>query len=239
VGRASGAALAVLNSIEGPKSVDNLTSLAVVGAIASDVLQNRRRPVVASDDEAAPRPVRPRIPNWRNRTLNVVGGLTLGRAVAGSAGLSLARLSKPKTATVRQRNYFGGRTVVRSWESRLSKFLNAADVPPGMAVVSSAGRMVEHRNKAWHLGTTVARSSAGERAITHLQSMAAPAQHYYFNRALSDQETAGIIAGHNAFTPKTLPGYAGEIGEVEALLPGAARLKRGLIKNHLFWGEPD
>ncbi|GAB4437472.1 MAG: hypothetical protein Kow0031_19270 [Anaerolineae bacterium] len=238
VGRASGAALTVLNSIEGPGSVDKLASLAVVGAIASDALQSRRLPVASTDDEAAPRPTsRPRVPNWRNRTLNVVGGLTLGRAVAGSAGLSLARLSKPEGAAVRQRNYFGGRVVVRSWESRLTRYLNAADVPPGLTVLSSAGRMMEHRNKAWHVGSTVVRSSAGERAITHLQSMTAPAQHYYFNRALSDQETAGIIAGHDAFNPKTLPGYAGEIGEVEALLPGAARLKRGLIRNHLFWGD--
>jgi hypothetical protein len=239
VGRVSGAALTVLNSIEGPGSVDKLASLAVVGAIASDALQARQPPVMMVDDENGSRPVRPpRVPNWRNRTLNVVSGLVLGRAVAGGAGLSLARLSKPKGVAVRQRNYFGGRTIVHSWESRLTRFLNAADVPPGLTVLSSAGRMVEHRNKAWHLGSTVVRSSAGERAITHLQSMTAPAQHYYFNRALSDQETAGIIAGHDAFSPKMLPGYAGGIGEVEALLPGAARFKRGLIRNHLFWGDP-
>lgn len=240
VGQASGAALTVLNSIEGPGTIDKLTSLAVIGAIASDTLQSRGQPVVVSpDDDDTPRPSRTRVPNWRHRTLNVVGALTLGKAVAGSAGLSLARLSRLHGTGVRQRNYFDGRTGVRSWESRLSKFLNAADVPPGLTVLSSAGRMLEHRNRAWHIGTTVIRSSAGERAITHLQSIGAPAQHYYFNRALGDQEIAGVISGHPHYTAKTLPGFAGEIGEVEALLPGAARLKRGLIKNRLFWGDLD
>jgi len=235
-GRTSGAALAVAHAIEGPKRLDNLLPLAVIGAIATDVQANRR-PVIETDDDGQERRSHRRPANWRNRSLNLVAALKLARAGSGSLGTGLARLSKPPDEAISRRNYFGGRVVLHAWDSRLSAAFNALDVPPGVTVKSSAGRMIEHQGRAWHAGTTVVETSAGERAITHLQRLQWPAQHYYFNRGLSDHELAGILSGHQEYEPKHLPGFAGEVGEVESLLPGLARLKRGLIRNHLLWGE--
>lgn len=235
-GRASGAALAVANAIEGPKRLDNLLPLAVIGAIATD-MQAGRRPVIEPDDDGEERRARGRPANWRNRSLNLIAALKLARAGSGSLGTSLARLSRPPSEAISRRNYFGGRVVLRAWNSRLSAAFNALDVPPGITVKSSAGRMIEYQGQAWHAGTTVVETSAGERAITHLKRLQWPAQQYYFGRGLSDQEIAGILSGHQDYEPKHLPGFVGEVGEVEALLPGLARLKRGLIKNYLLWGE--
>jgi len=236
VGRASGAALTVANAIEGPKTVDNLLPLAVIGAIATDI-QSNRRPVIETDEEGERKRPRGRKPNWRNRSLNVVGALKLARSGSSGLGTGMARLSKPAGEAVSRRNYFGGRVAVRSWNSRLSAAFNARDVPPGVKVKSSAGRMYEHRGQSWHAGTTIAETADGERAITHLQQLQWPGRSYYFSRGLNDQEVAGIVSEHKEYEPKHLPGFAGEVGEVELLLPGMARLKRGLIKSHLLWGE--
>lgn len=235
MGQASGAALAVANAIEGPKRIDNLLPLAVIGAIATDAQANRR-PVIETDDDGEERRSRGRPANWRNRSLNGVAALKLARAGSGSLGTGIARLSKPSAEAIRRRNYFGGRVVLHSWNSRLSAAFNTLDVPPGVTVKSSAGRMIEYQGQAWHAGTTVVETAAGERAITHLKRLQWPGQQLYFSRGLSDQELAGILSGHTEYEPKHLPGFAGEVGEVESLLPGLARLKRGLIKNYLVWG---
>ncbi len=60
--------------------------------------------------------------------------------------------------------------------------------------------------------------------------------HYYFDRTLHDKEAVGIISGHKEFEARHLPGYAGEITEVESLVPTLANVKQGLIKTHLCWG---
>jgi hypothetical protein len=97
--------------------------------------------------------------------------------------------------------------------------------------------MFELGGKTWHRGTLVLKTNQGERTITHLQSLALPAAHYYYNRRLSDNEAVGIVSGQKGFEPKALPGYAGQVSEVEALCPAWADLKRGLIQAHLRWGE--
>jgi len=223
-GTAAGRLLAVAGAVEGPGSVDNLLPLAAAGALATEF--RRRRP----DDNRRPS-------NWRLRVLNTVGGLKLGRSVSGSAGTALARLSKPGSAQMEQRRYFGGRVTLRRWPSRLTAALNAADIPPiGVTVKRSGGQMVEYQGRSWHAGTSIVDTPAGERAITHLQSLQWPARHYYFNRALGGQTIAGIISGHPEFEPKHLPGFAGQVGEVEALMPGVGATKRHLIRAALLWG---
>ena len=70
----------------------------------------------------------------------------------------------------------------------------------------------------------------------HLQSLAVPAGHYYFNRALRDVEVAGIISGQHEYQARHLPGYAGEVTEVESLVPAVSQVKKRLLQLHLFRG---
>jgi hypothetical protein len=97
--------------------------------------------------------------------------------------------------------------------------------------------MFEHQGKTWHLGITQVQTSQGERTIGHLQSLNAPPTHYYFNRALREAEVAGVIGHQRGFTPKHLPGFAGEVTEVESLNPLLAGLKQRLIQTHLCFGD--
>jgi hypothetical protein len=118
----------------------------------------------------------------------------------------------------------------------LTPLFNRADA--GLSGLQrSEGLMVEWQGQSWHRGTMVIHTAQGERTMTHLQSLTVPSTHYYFDRRLSDNETVGIITGQKGFEPKSMEGYAGQVGEVESLLPAWAQTKRGLIQAHLRWGE--
>jgi hypothetical protein len=104
--------------------------------------------------------------------------------------------------------------------------------------------MFESEGQTWHRGTTTVQTSlaqngdaGGQRTITHLQKLSLPGTHYYFDRPLSEQEVAGIVTGQKGFEARHLPGFAGQISELEALQPAWAGLKKGLIQAHLFWGQ--
>jgi hypothetical protein len=178
----------------------------------------------------------------RRRAMLAVGLLKLGQAGGTFVGTGLARLSRRSepglTAGLKQQFFFPSSTQrpVRLWQSRLTPLLNRADA--GLSGVQrSDGLMIESQGQTWHRGTTVVKTAQGERTMTHLQSMTTPSTHYYFNRRLSDNEAVGIITGQKGFEPKTMAGYAGQVGEVEALLPAWAQTKRGLIQAHLRWGD--
>lgn len=105
--------------------------------------------------------------------------------------------------------------------------------------------MFDVNGKTWHRGTVVLQTTQGERTISHLQSLTFPAVHYYYGRRLDDNEAVGIASAQKGFDPKHLPerpsglpatGYAGQISEIESLLPMWASMKRGLIQAHLRWG---
>jgi hypothetical protein len=178
----------------------------------------------------------------RRRAILAVGLLKLGQAAGFFAGTGLARLSRRSepgiTAGLEQQFFFpdSTRRPVRVWQSRLTPLFNRADagISGGQR---SDGLMVESQGQTWHRGTTVVKTTQGERTMTHLQSLTMPSTHYYFSRRLSDNETVGLITGQKGFEPKTLDGYAGQISEVESLLPAWAQTKRGLIQAHLRWGE--
>lgn len=215
LGRSATVALSVSNSIEGPKRLDALAPLAAVGALLSGRGKTRLK------------------------ILNILTAAQVARAGASAMGTGIARLSRLKGEPVRTEFYFKGKPVVRAWPSRLTPALNAGDTLgwPRVSVTFSGGQMVECEGQGWHIGTTVVKTSRGEqRTITHLQSMAVPGTHYYFDRLLKDKEVAGIISGQKGFEPKHTPGFAGQISELEALQPTLARLKKGLIQTHLFWG---
>jgi hypothetical protein len=210
LGRSATAALTVANSIDPPRSVDTLLPVAAVGALLGG---NKTR----------------------HRILNTVGTLQVARAVTTGAGTAAGRLSRTGPAV--QRNYFD-RVQMRSWPSRLTPLLNAQDIRGirRLKVLFSQGQMFESRGKTWHLGVTQVQTSQGERTMGHLQSLNAPATHYYFNRALREAEVAGIISHQRGFEPKHLPGFAGEVTEVESLSPMLAGVKQRLIQTHLYFG---
>jgi len=142
-----------------------------------------------------------------------------------------------KNGPVQYRNFFNGRVQMRSWPSRLTPALNARDIQGlPLKVQASRGQMFESRGKTWHLGVTNVKTRRGERTMAHLQSLAAPAHHYYFERVPHDTEVAGIISGQREFEPKHLPGFAGEVTEVESLVPALSQVKKRLIQMHVFWG---
>lgn len=211
LGQSAAAALRVANSLDVPRSVDALLPAAAVGALVGGG-------------------------STRLRILNTVGALQVVRATTTGLGTAAARLSR--SGPVSQRNYFD-RVHLRTWPSRLTPVLNAGDIRGGLrlTVKASRGQMIESRGQSWHLGVTTVRSSQGERTIGHLQRLSVPAGHYYFNRAPTELEVAGLVSGQREFEAKHLPGYAGEVTEVEALTPLWAGLKRQLIQARLLWGD--
>lgn len=211
IGRAATATLTVANSLDPPRSVDTLLPVAAVGALLGGN-------------------------QMRLKILNAVGATQVGRAVLTGAGTAVGRLSRSEP--VQQRTYFD-RVQLRTWPSRLTPLLNAADIR-GLRRVKvrfSEGQMFEHQGQTWHLGLIQVQTSRGERTIGHLQSLNAPPTHYYFNRALREAEVAGIIGHQQGFVPKHLPGFAGEITEVESLNPLLAGFKQRLIQTHLCFGD--
>ncbi len=178
----------------------------------------------------------------RRRATMAIGLLKLGQAAGTFAGTGLARLSRRGetgvTAGLPQQFFFprSSSKSVRLWPSRLTPLFNRADA--GLSRLQrSEGLMVEYQGQSWHRGAMVVKTAQGERTMTHLQSLTVPSTSYYFDRRLSDNETVGIVTGQKGFEPKSMEGYAGQIGEIEALFPAWAQTKRGLIRAHLRWGE--
>jgi hypothetical protein len=215
LGRSATTALALSNSFEGPKTLDALTPLAAVGALLSGDGRTRLK------------------------ILNILTAAQVTKAAATGIGTGIARLSRPKDEAIRTDSYFQGKPLMRAWPSRLTPALNARDImgQSRLSVAFSGGQIVESGGKSWHVGTTVIKMPQDElRTITHLQSMALPSSHYYFDRPLKDREVAGIVLGQKGFEPKHVPGFVGQVSELESLHPGLAGLKKGLVRAQLFWG---
>ena len=93
--------------------------------------------------------------------------------------------------------------------------------------------MFETGGKTWHQGTTVLNTGGQKRTISHLQSLNAPASHYYFDRPVSNQNAVGIAAG--TIKPAQVSGFVGQVSRTESLVPSWAAAKQTLIKAHLHW----
>jgi hypothetical protein len=168
------------------------------------------------------------------------------RAATGAAATRLARISRTDLAgTVvqdrRQLLFFKGKEAVNMWKSSLTDRLNRADLMgshrlTGEGVYASDGVMFETRGgRTWHRGTSIVSTSQGQRTITHLQSLTLPAQHYYFDRRIGDEQAVGIAT--RRVNPRQVPGFVGAISPGEALCPGWAGTKRAMIRSVLYWGE--
>jgi hypothetical protein len=102
-------------------------------------------------------------------------------------------------------------------------------------IISSKGLSMSHNGAAWHRGISVVKTPKGNRTITHLQSLAIPAKHYYFDRPLSAKETVGIIAGQAGYYPTNMNGFIGQIGEGEQLAMPWATVKSQLIRSRILY----
>jgi hypothetical protein len=77
----------------------------------------------------------------------------------------------------------------------------------------------------------------GERVVTHLQSLNVPSSHYYFNCHLDQDQAAGIAAGR--IRPERAPGYVGQVSSLETLTVAWAAAKHAMIRNVLYFGDPN
>jgi prenyltransferase beta subunit len=74
-----------------------------------------------------------------------------------------------------------------------------------------------------------------KRTITHLQSLSYPAEHYYFDRRLSNRQAVALAGGQSE--PETMPGFTGRVSKAEMLCPAWAGAKRALILAQLHWKD--
>jgi len=119
----------------------------------------------------------------------------------------------------------------------MTGFLNKLDLIGshrlGKNVVSSEGNIVRAtKSGAWHRGTSVVQTAGGQRTLTHLQSLKLPAQHFYFDRKLSDGEVAGLVSGQTK--ANRLSGYVGEVHSMENLVPSWGATKKAMITTRLY-----
>ena len=217
LGGAATDTLRLVNQFNPPPTIESLNPLVAVGGLTGQLTGQR---------------------HLHNHLKNGLGTVRLARNVSSGLGTGLARLSRAGGQPVIQRSFFRERVQARQWQTRLTTAVNARDLMllPGVTVKASYGQMVEVGGQSWHAGLMLVQTAQGERAMTHLQRLSIPAAHVYFDRALKDQEIVGIIAGERGYEPRHLRGFAGELTEVESLLP-FSRLKQSLIKAHLLWGR--
>ncbi|MFC1975328.1 hypothetical protein ACFLXQ_02895 [Chloroflexota bacterium] len=173
-------------------------------------------------------------------TKKIKSGLAIGAVAASTvAGLSLEEKTQELVQERRSGLFFKAKVKVEFSKSRLTGLLNRLDLSGthrlGQNIVSSEGELVSARGKAWHRGTVVFKTPPGERTMTHLQRMSLPATHYYFDRSLTDEETAGIVSSQPGFKPQQMAGYVGEINAMEGLAPTWAQTKRAMIRTRLYF----
>lgn len=184
-------------------------------------------------------------PAQRALGMSIKAAALIGKplSIAGNAVGDVSRQELVSSTVLNSRalGIFTQKTSVQAWSSRLTPLMNLNDLlTPGdrRNITSSKGVILKTKGKTWHSGTTTVRTPNGERTITHLQSLAMPPDHHYFNRPLEDREIAGITTGQ--MNPAAMSGYAGGIGGTE-MLCGAwvAGAKQAAIKARIFGGPPN
>lgn len=162
-----------------------------------------------------------------------------------SVGNLMGALSRTESAGAvmvekRKMFFFKSQEPVTLWNSRLTPVINQRELMgtnqfTGQSMVSGDGVMFKlNNNMTWHRGTTVVKTSNGEqRTITHLQGMAYPAPHYYFNRPITDEQAVGVAMGR--VRPDTIPGFVGAVSAEESGVPVVAESRHFLIRSQIYW----
>lgn len=171
---------------------------------------------------------------WVKTAISVARIGRLVTSIAGSATADLSRTAKTGMVLRERRRFllFKSTQPVTLWRSNLTAWLNRRDVLVGTECVrSSTGVIFKLGRTTWHRGTTRLETTSGRRTMTHLQSLAVPPAHYYFDRALPDQAAVSIAAGQ--VDPRAVPGYVGQVSTFEALSPALASAKQVILKAYL------
>ena len=161
--------------------------------------------------------------------------------ISGVVGSGLGALSKTGEAgqVIQEKRtlfFFKSKTPVSLWKSSLTPVINSRDAIGAVKkdnVLSSKGLMFTTGGRTWHQGTLVVKMPGGRRTITHLQSMALPATHYFFNRPISAEQAVGIAGGQ--IKPQQTPGFVGQVSPTESLCPMWTEAKQMALKAHLHW----
>lgn len=164
----------------------------------------------------------------------------LSEVATGTVGTAVATLSetdKVDTVTVERRRFliFKSKQAVTLRRSSLTNWLNRRDVIGRRQILKSDGLVFTTGGKSWHQGTISFKMGQGRRTITHLQSLSYPAENYYFDRPLANQQATALAAGQAK--AETIPGYVGRVSKVETLCPSWAGTKKVLILARLHWKD--
>ncbi len=160
----------------------------------------------------------------------------------GSIGSAAGELSKTKDVaevSTDKKVFFGlvgSKEYIIPFRSKLTDQINSRDVLlSAKNITNSKGVIFKVQGSTWHSGTIKVKmpASGKTRTIAHLQSMAMPASHYYFNKPVSNEQAVGIATG--SVKPQDIQGFQGQVSQVESLVKPVADAKHGLIKAGLHW----
>ena len=243
LGRVAPVSNAVLSKVDRPAVTAAKAAPYIAGALAALrvrgylVTQQGSAPVAAV--AVAPRSMGEIMRNRRvlgqaRRAIGVAGAVS---ALSASAAVWATKEQGDERTLALQKNNKALAEVTFQKSAKMTGFLNKLDLIGshrlGKNVVSSEGDIVRAaKGGAWHRGTSVVETPNGQRTITHLQSLKLPAQHYYFDRKMSDGEVAGIVSGQTK--ANRLPGYVGEVHPMENLVPSWGTTKKAMITTRLY-----
>lgn len=243
LGRVAPFSNAILRKVDRPTVTAAKAAPYVAGALAALrvrgylVTQQGSAPVAAV--AVAPRSMGEIMRNRRvlgqaHRAIGAVGAVS---ALSASAAVWATKDQGDERTLALQKNNKALAEVTFQKSAKMTGFLNKLDLIGshrlGKNVVSSEGDIVRAaKGGAWHRGTSIIETPGGQRTITHLQSLKLPAQHYYFDRKLSDGEVAGLVSGQAK--ANRLPGYVGEVHAMENLVPSWGATKKAMITTRLY-----
>jgi hypothetical protein len=164
----------------------------------------------------------------------------VSEVVTSKIGTAVATLSEagPAGAVMTERRrflFFKSKQTVELNRSGLTGWLNRQNVIGQRELTVSNGLLFTAGRKSWHRGTVTFAVGQNKRTITHLQSLSYPAEHYYFDRRLSNQQAVALAGGQSK--PETIPGFTGRVSKTEMLCPTWAGAKRALILARLHWKD--
>jgi hypothetical protein len=243
LGRIAPVSNAVLRTVDRPAVAAARAAPYVAGALAAVRVRGYLATSPGSGPVAAvavaPRSMDETMRHQRilGQTQQVIGAVTAVSALSASAAIRVTTDEGTGRTLAWQKNDKKLAEVTFQPVARLTRFLNRLDLigshRRGKNIVSSEGDIVRAAGGgSWHRGASVVQTSGGSRTITHLQSLKLPAQHFYFDRKLSDGEVAGLVSGQAK--AHRLPGYVGEVHPMENLVPSWGATKKALITTRLY-----
>lgn len=164
-----------------------------------------------------------------------VSEVVTGKISTAAATLSETGPAGSVTTERRRFLFFKSKQTLELHRSGLTGWLNRQNVIGQRELTTNNGIMFTAGGKTWHRGTVSFKQGPATRTITHLQSLSYPAEHYYFDRRLSNQQAVVLASGQSQ--PDTIPGFTGRVSQAEMLCPAWAGTKKALILARLHWKD--